>query len=74
MSQIDYSTMSDQELKQYFLEHRSDEAALTAYLARRKNRASRAMTKLDDPDFDTKILASIRQQMNDFRLDIQSHN
>jgi len=46
MSQIDYSIMSDGELKQYFLEHRTDEAALTAYLERRKNRSSPAMTTL----------------------------
>lgn len=35
MSEIDYSAMSDRELKQYFIAHRDDEAALKAYLNRR---------------------------------------
>lgn len=36
MTQIDYAAMSDQELKQYFLKHRQDEAAFQAYLERRR--------------------------------------
>jgi len=35
MSKIEYVTMSDQQLRQYFLKHRHDEAALKAYLDRR---------------------------------------
>ncbi|MGV0029142.1 DUF6887 family protein [Phormidesmis priestleyi] len=31
MSQIDYAAMTKQQLKQYFLEHRDDQAALQAY-------------------------------------------
>jgi len=38
MSKIDYVTMSDQQLRQYFLEHRHDEAAFKAYLDRRRAR------------------------------------
>ncbi len=36
MSKIEYVTMSDQQLRQYFLEHRDDLAALEAYLDRRQ--------------------------------------
>jgi len=34
MNQINYAAMSDQELKQYFLQHREDKIALQAYLNR----------------------------------------
>jgi nitrogen regulatory protein PII-like uncharacterized protein len=67
MSQIDYKAMSNQELKQYLLEHREDKAALQAYLERRRERSFRVITTVDDPDFDAKIQAAIRQQMGDRR-------
>lgn len=35
MSEINYDTMSDQELRQYFLAHENDQLALQAYLGRR---------------------------------------
>jgi hypothetical protein len=38
MSQINYALMSDQELKQYFLEHRDDVEAFQAYMDRRQSR------------------------------------
>ena len=63
MSQIDYAAMTDQQLKQYFLEHRSDEAALQAYLDRRSQRSKVVITTIDDPDFDQKIQAAIEQQI-----------
>lgn len=63
MNQIDYAAMSDQELKQYFLEHREDKTALQAYLNRRHRRSALVITTVDDPDFDTKIQLSIRQQI-----------
>jgi hypothetical protein len=65
MSHIDYTAMSDQQLKQYMLEHRGDEAALKAYLDRRHQRSNSVITNVNDPDFDTKIQAAIRQQMSD---------
>lgn len=64
MSQIDYAAMSDQQLKQYFLEHRHDEAALQAYLDRRGQRPKVIIATLDDPDFDQKIQAAIEQQIS----------
>jgi hypothetical protein len=42
MSQVNYAAMSDKKLKQYFLQHREDKAALQAYLAigRQRSKAS----------------------------------
>ena len=64
MSQIDYAAMSNQELKRYFLEHRDDEAALQAYLDRRKQQSLEIITKVGDPDFDRKIQAAIQQKLH----------
>ena len=63
MSQVDYAAMSDRELKQYFLDHREDEAAFQAYLERRRRRSTTVITKVGDPDFDAKIEAAIRQKL-----------
>jgi hypothetical protein len=72
MSQVDYTAMSYEELRRYFLNHREDKAAFHAYLARRQERsaegssASRSrpvITRVDDPDFDDKIQRAIRQQL-----------
>ncbi|MBD1895585.1 hypothetical protein [Coleofasciculus sp. FACHB-129] len=65
MSQVDYTAMSDRELKRYFLEHREEEAALQAYLERRRKRSSTVITKVGDPDFDIKIEAAIRQKLQE---------
>lgn len=65
MSQINYAAMTDKELKEYLLNHRDDKNALTVYLERRHQRANSVITTVDDPDFDHKIQAIIRQQIND---------
>jgi hypothetical protein len=38
MSQVNYAAMSDQELKQYFLQHREDKVAFQTYLDRLNTR------------------------------------
>ena len=63
MSQVNYATMTDEELKCYFLANRQDEAALQAYLERRQQRPKRVITTVDDPEFDAKIQAAIEQQL-----------
>jgi hypothetical protein len=63
MSEIDYATMSDAELRQYFLQHREDKMALQAYLDRLNDRPHQIITTVDDPDFDAKIHAAILKQM-----------
>jgi hypothetical protein len=63
MSEIDYATMSDAELRQYFLQHREDKMALQAYLDRLNDRPHQIITTVDDPDFEAKIRAAILKQM-----------
>lgn len=63
MSRINYDAMSDAELKQYFLKHRGDRAALQAYLDRINQRPHRIIASPDDPDFDEKVQAAIRQKL-----------
>ena len=62
MSQVNYDAMSDAELKQYFLQHRED-TALQAYLDRLNERPHKVIATPGNPDFDTKIQAAIRQQL-----------
>jgi hypothetical protein len=64
MRQIDYSAMSDAELKQYFLKHRGDQAALQAYLDRINQRPLRIIASPSDPDFNEKVQAAIRQKLD----------
>lgn len=63
MSQINYDSMSNAELKQYFLKHREDQAALQAYLDRINQRPLKIIASPDDPDFDQKVQAAIRQKL-----------
>jgi hypothetical protein len=63
MSQVNYSAMSDAELKQYFLRNRQDKAAFQAYLDRLNQQPHKIIASPDDPDFDEKIQAAIRQQL-----------
>jgi hypothetical protein len=67
MSPVDYTAMSYKELRRYFLKHREDKAAFQAYLARRRERARPVITRVDDPNFDDKIQAAIRQQLAEHR-------
>ncbi|MCL1475941.1 DUF6887 family protein [Argonema antarcticum] len=63
MSQINYDAMSDTELKQYFLKHRGNRTAFQAYLDRINQRPHRIIASPDDPDFDEKVQAAIRQKL-----------
>lgn len=63
MRQINYSYMSDEELKQYFLQPREDQNALETYLNRLSERPQQIITTVDDPDFEAKIKAAIQQQV-----------
>lgn len=64
MNQINYAAMSDQNLKQYFLQHREDKTALQEYLDRINEHPRQIITTVDDPEFDTKIQAAIASKMN----------
>jgi hypothetical protein len=63
METINYSAMSDGELKYYFLQHREDQLALENYLNRVNNRSYEVITTVDDPDFDAKIHAVTKQKI-----------
>ncbi|MFB2880335.1 DUF6887 family protein [Floridanema aerugineum] len=63
MSQINYDSMSNAELKEYFLKHREDQAALQAYLDRINQRPLKIIASPDDPDFDQKVQAAIRRKL-----------
>jgi len=63
MNQVNYETMSNADLKQYFLQHREDKVALQAYLDRLNELPRQVIATPDDPNFDAKILAAIQQQM-----------
>jgi hypothetical protein len=64
MSKINYQTMSKQELRKYFLEHREDKKAFEEYLARRHQDSQRVIATADDLSFDDKIEEAIIQQIN----------
>lgn len=63
MSQIDYTAMTDAELKQYFLKNRGDQTAFQAYLDRLNQRPRRIIASLSDPDFDQRVQSAIRQKL-----------
>ncbi len=63
MNQANCDRMSDSELRQYFLHHRQDQAALTAYLARVNQRPRTIIASPGDPDFAEKIQAAIREKL-----------
>ncbi|MEH1894801.1 MAG: hypothetical protein V7K94_05630 [Nostoc sp.] len=74
MSRINYDLMSDVELKQYFLRHRRDQAAFQAYLDRINQRPRRIVASPNDPDFDEKVQAAIRQKLEAARSISQQAN
>lgn len=63
MSQTNYNGMSNAELKQYFLNHRDNQAAFQAYLDRINQRPRRIIASPDDPDFDEKVQTAIRHKL-----------
>ncbi len=65
MSSINYTEMSDKQLKQHLVKHRDDKAALQAYLNRRHQRSNPVIATLNESDFEDKILTAIRDQISD---------
>jgi hypothetical protein len=63
MNQVNYTAMSDKELKQYFLRHRDDKVALQVYIDRLADKPKEIVTTLNDPDFYIKIEAAVSRQM-----------
>jgi len=73
MSLINYDTLSDAELKQYFLKHRGDQSAFQAYMDRLSQRPRKIIASPDDPDFDEKVQAAIRQKLEKARSQSTEH-
>ncbi len=63
MSDINYTTMSDEALKEYFLAHKNDPSALHAYLDRKNQQQRKVITKVGDSDFDFKIEKAIQEKL-----------
>lgn len=63
MPSVNYSTMSDQELREYFLANRDNQLALQAYLERKNNQPRKVIAKVGDIDFDTKIEKAIQDKL-----------
>ena len=71
MSEINYDTMSDQELRQYFLEHKNDQSTLQAHLQRRNQQPRKVITKVGDADFDLKIEQAIKEKIHNRKKNIK---
>ena len=63
MNPINYETMTDAELKNYFLKHRNDKTAFQAYLDRINQNPRQVIANPNDPDFDEKIQAAILNRL-----------
>ena len=63
MNQVNYTAMSDQELKSYLLTYKDDKEAFYAYMDRRKSRHRDAAIQLNDPAWEEKIIAVIQKQL-----------
>lgn len=60
---FNYSNMSDQELKRYMLEHRTDLSAFHAYMDRVYARPHQTVIEPDAPDWEALVLADIQEQI-----------
>ena len=63
MDRINYETMTDNELKNYFLKHRNNKSALQAYLNRLNQKPQEVIANPNDTDFDEKIQTAILKQL-----------
>ena len=63
MNRINYETMTDAELKDYFLKHRNNQSAFQAYLERINQSPKEVIANPSDPDFDEKIQAAILKKL-----------
>lgn len=63
MSQVDFAQMTDEQLKQYIIQHQNDQDALAIYLARRSKKNLPVLANVKDDDFDEKVQMAIAQQL-----------
>ncbi len=62
-----FDAMSNEELKRYFLTHRDDES-FHAYMDRRYAHPHRHSIAADDPEWESKVITSIKKQLGDDEL------
>lgn len=62
MSQIDYASMTLDEAKRYFLEHRNDQEAFHAYMDKLHASGRAIVIDPTDPDSETRAIASIQEK------------
>lgn len=67
MTEVNYTAMSDQELKRYILNNRNDLEAFHVYMDRRRSLPNRTVVKFDDPAWEEKIVSEIQAQLNSRR-------
>ncbi|MEM1393276.1 MAG: hypothetical protein AAF757_32250 [Cyanobacteria bacterium P01_D01_bin.116] len=65
MNPVNYTQMSDKQLKKHLLKNRNDKAALQVYLSRRHQHSNPVIATLNESDFEDKILTAIRDQMSE---------
>lgn len=64
MNPVNYTQMSDNQLKKYLVNNRNDKAALQVYLNRRHQNQNPVIATLNKSDFEDKILTAIRAQLS----------
>lgn len=65
MNPVNYTQMSDKQLKKYLVKNRNDKAAIQVYLNRRHQHSNPIIATLNESNFEDKILTAIRDQMSD---------
>ena len=65
MNPVNYTQMSDKQLKKYLVKNRNDKEALQVYLSRRHQHPNPVIATLNESDFEDKILTAIRDQMSE---------
>ncbi len=65
MNPVNYTQMSDKQLKKYLVKNRNDKEALQVYLNRRHQHPNPVIATFNESDFEDKILTAIRDQMSE---------
>ena len=63
MSHIDYASMTLDEAKRYFLEHRNDQEAFYAYMDKLRVSGRAIVIDPTDPDSEAKAIAQIQERL-----------
>ena len=63
MSHIDYASMTLDEAKRYFLEHREDQEAFYAYMDKLHTSGRAIVIDPTDPDSEAKAIAQIQERL-----------